>query len=243
MVTPQSNNHSTIHIEECPIERAVLAITSVTSEKFVTEPDKTTVLSDLLIGLKRFRNAVRWKAFFMEKAEEQKNKENKEHSNEHSPIEEASNENASNVDTISNGSLNTNLKAENKSVNAPIASKQVEAFLNETEKSLIEQVNSFYDKKEPEDKKTNVTTKHSEIRDLMNLMKRLSKVAVPTDKTNSIILIETAKYIEWVRSHLDKAAIKSSTERIKEIFDNANELLLGMEELFDKMNTNSLKKQ
>ena len=44
----------------------------------------------------------------------------------------------------------------------------------------------------------------------MNLMKKSSKVAVPTDKMNSIILIETAEYIEWVRSHLNKADIKSS---------------------------------
>ena len=65
-------------------------------------------------------------------------------------------------------------------------------------------------------------------------MKKSSKVVVPTDKTNSFILIETAQYIEWVRSHLNKAAIKSSTERIKEVFNNANELLLEMEELFDK---------
>ena len=126
MVTPQSNSNSTINIEECPIERAVLAITSVTSEKFVAEPDKSTVLSDLLIGLKRFRNAVRWKAFFQEKAEEQKNKVQ---SNDNSTIEEVSNENAPTIESISNGSLNTNLKAENKSINAPIASKQVEAFL------------------------------------------------------------------------------------------------------------------
>ena len=64
MVTPQSNSNSTSQIEECPIERAVLTITSVNSETIVTEPDKTTVLSDLLISLKRFHNAVRWKAFF-----------------------------------------------------------------------------------------------------------------------------------------------------------------------------------
>ena len=70
MVTPQNNNHPTINIDGCAIERTVQAITSVTSEKFVTTPSRMNVLSDLLIGLKRFRNAIRWKAFFQEKAED-----------------------------------------------------------------------------------------------------------------------------------------------------------------------------
>lgn len=72
MFTPQTNNHPAINIEECPIERVVLTIKSVNSERIVTLPNITTVLSDLLIGLKRFRNAIRWEALFQEKAATQK---------------------------------------------------------------------------------------------------------------------------------------------------------------------------
>ena len=51
------------------IEREVLSITSEILEKFVPEPNKASVLGDLLIGIKRFRNAVRVKAFFVEQGD------------------------------------------------------------------------------------------------------------------------------------------------------------------------------
>ena len=70
LVTPRLDSHSTIKIEESEIESEVLAITSVTSEKFVAAPNKVNVIGDLLIGLKRFRNATRWKAFFHDKNKE-----------------------------------------------------------------------------------------------------------------------------------------------------------------------------
>ena len=76
MVTPRLDSHSTINIEENDIESEVLAITSVTSEKFVAAPNKTNVISDLLIGLKRFRNATRWKAFFHDKKKEDNKEDN-----------------------------------------------------------------------------------------------------------------------------------------------------------------------
>ena len=37
-----------------------------------TAPDRSQIISDLLIGLKRFRNVVRWKYFF---AEQKRNEE------------------------------------------------------------------------------------------------------------------------------------------------------------------------
>ena len=137
MVTPQTNSHPTINIAECAIERAVLEITSVTSEKFVAAPNKTTVLGDLLIGLKRFRNVVRWKAFFQEKADEQSNSKGRNEKNS-----KIANEDNSTTESISKEGLNTNLKAKNKSSNAHIASKQVEAFLKDIETTLIKQASN-----------------------------------------------------------------------------------------------------
>ena len=81
----------------------------------------------------------------------------------------------------------------------------------------------------------------SQIKDLSVVLSNSTKVVVPTDKTNSFIIIETDKYIEWVKKHLDKATIFSLTEKIKEIFDSANELLLGMEEVFDQNEYNFIK--
>ena len=79
-LTPKSNNNSIIYAEERFIERAVQAITSVHSDKFIVMPDKTYVLSDLLIGLKRFRNTVIWKVFLLEKLiTKGKSKKQREH--------------------------------------------------------------------------------------------------------------------------------------------------------------------
>ena len=111
----------------------------MTSEKFVTTPNRTNVLSDLLIGLKRFRNAIRWKAFFQERADEENNKTIK--------VKEIA-EDKSTSTSKSKGSLNTKMKPSNKSKNAPVASKNVEAFLKEVEITLIKQVNLFYDEKD-----------------------------------------------------------------------------------------------
>ena len=100
-------------------------------------------MSDLLIGLKRFRNATRWKVFFKEKANEENNSKNREE-------EEISKSKEGFIPSIilsHNEGLNTNLKPSNKSKNAPVASKQVEDFLKEVEITLVKQLNSFYDEK------------------------------------------------------------------------------------------------
>jgi hypothetical protein len=49
-------------------------VTSETSEKYVPSPQWDTVLGDLLIGLKRFKNVTRWKEFFL-KEHDNKNEE------------------------------------------------------------------------------------------------------------------------------------------------------------------------
>ena len=64
MVTPRHDPNLLVNPSIFDIESEVLSITDVTSEKFVPGPSKDVVLSDSIIGLKRFRIAIRWKAFF-----------------------------------------------------------------------------------------------------------------------------------------------------------------------------------
>ena len=59
MVKPQPNTYN--------IERAVQKVTSGISEKFVSEPSIANAMGDLIIGLKRYKNAIRWKEFFITK--------------------------------------------------------------------------------------------------------------------------------------------------------------------------------
>ena len=58
------------------LRSGVLNVTSETSDKFVFTPQKDSILGDLLIGLKRFRNTVRWKWFFQEKKRKEKEQDN-----------------------------------------------------------------------------------------------------------------------------------------------------------------------
>lgn len=76
------------------------------------------------------------------------------------------------------------MKPINKSKNAPIASNEVESSLKDVETTLLQQVNSFFGKKElldtnPKTKK--LKTKSSEIENLALKLRKSTKVVVPTD--------------------------------------------------------------
>ena len=58
------------------LKREVLNVTNETSDKFVFAPTKEQILADLIIGLKRFRNTVRWKWFFLEEKRKKNELEN-----------------------------------------------------------------------------------------------------------------------------------------------------------------------
>ena len=45
------------------LQDEVLSLSSGTSEKYVPQPSRLQIQSDILLGLRRFKNAVRWKEF------------------------------------------------------------------------------------------------------------------------------------------------------------------------------------
>ena len=114
MVTPSEEiNH---------LRREVLHVTSETLDKYVLAPNRNQILSDLLIGLKRFRNVVRWKYFFAEKR--RIDKELKD-----SPLSQTTydfkfnfeiEENETTNEMFKQDGLNSGLKATNNTQNAPI---------------------------------------------------------------------------------------------------------------------------
>ena len=57
------------------LRNEVLHVTSETSDKFVYAPQKDSILVDLLIGLKRFRDTVRWKWYIVEEKRKKKEKD------------------------------------------------------------------------------------------------------------------------------------------------------------------------
>ena len=192
------------------LRKEVLHVTSETSDKYVQAPDRSQILSDLLIGLKRFRNVVRWKWFFAEKKRIEK--EAKE-----SPLSQTTFSQKFNFDDEDNEKtkikanqegLNSGLKATNLTQNAPIGSTETEGFLREVERALITQVS---------ESKISATERDGEILNIFKSLRTSNDVVIATDKTNSHRVIPIEKYKFWVKGHLDKAAKEISRERISEI--------------------------
>ena len=116
-------------------ETAVQRITSGVSDNFVPTPKFSKTLEDLLIGLKRFRNSVRWKWFFMEvkrKELEQKSPTSTKHTQQSNFVLTQETE----EDLIVNLGLETGVKPKQRFTQAPQASLQVEAFLKDVTRSF-----------------------------------------------------------------------------------------------------------
>ena len=156
-----------------PFEEEVLNIIHETSEKYITPPSKNQLLSDLLIGLKRFRNSVRWKeAAHIRKMEEQskrlspKSVINSFNFNETEDLIEPPRE-----------GLKTNLRS-TKPKSAPKGSEEVEAFLIEIERKLLTEFENL--------KQSKPSDRAARINELQKKLKDMEEVIIPTDKTNSL---------------------------------------------------------
>ena len=101
-----------------------------------------------------------------------------------------------------------------KSKNAPIGSNELELFLKEVEKTLIDKVEHYYGDKEKRLKEAfisknpsmRISSRNRDINLMMKLLKELSKVVIPTDKTNSFRVVERTDYVKWVEGHIGKNA-------------------------------------
>lgn len=120
--------------------------------------------------------------------------------------------------------LGTGLRKPSTANTAPIASLEVEAFLDDVVRLLLGDLNTS---------ETIVET--NKAREIHKLVKGLgeneSTVVVQTDKTNSFRVVDKAKYIEWVEGHLKKNAKEVSTEKLVSIFNEANKLLSEIDEV------------
>ena len=183
MVTPQPNIFN--------IESEVLKVTSGISEKFVSEPSKAIALGDLTIGLKRFKNTIRWKEYFLINENEIETLDNSDELSTSSTGETISSFNSGNL-------LNTKLKPKNRSRNAPPGTLAMEGFFKELEENLLWRLDKYYDEKS---KKKPTPSTSSDINQMLNILKNSSKVVVPTDKTNSFKIIETEDYKQTISAN------------------------------------------
>jgi hypothetical protein len=84
---------------------------------------------------------------------------------------------------------------------------------------------------------TNKLKEQAESKDIRDVMMKLSSsslVAVPTDKTNSYVTMETKRYIFEVRQHLTVNAIELECCKLTEIMEQGRNLLSKVEELLSK---------
>ena len=167
-----------------PFKEEVQAITRDTSEKYIIPPNEKQVLGDLLIGLKRFRNTVRWKEFFrLEKLKKLQRNLSPTSTINNFDFEKGGEEEIVPEDE----GLWTKLKP-SFTKSAPKGSDELETFLRELERKLLSDLETTAPK--------NLTEKAKEITSLeRKLQGATNTVVIPTDKTNSfqVILLEDYK--------------------------------------------------
>ena len=184
-----------VNISTRKLNEEVRRLSREVSSKFTVEPSIEEIRSDLLIGLKRFANNVRRKYHAIQRAEESKK----------AGADQCAN--SGSFDGLGTGLRPTNGWTPD---NTSLASREVEAFLLETEKELLDHL----EKSATNDtrKKHNISNKITSF--LSNLNSRKDLVIVPTDKTNTVHLMKKDLYSNMVTMHLSKDAIQTDLENI-----------------------------
>ena len=129
------------------LSNEVLRLCRGTSDKYVPCPTQSDVQADLLLGLRRFKNSVRWKEFWRN-----------ENKRQFSPkgtgkvvFSPSPTVTYRNDETQSSG-LGTNLKPVERIKNAPRGSEGLELFLRETERTLLEMAFDSTNERRPANK-------------------------------------------------------------------------------------------
>jgi hypothetical protein len=183
------------------------------SSKFVPQPTHRQVLGDALVGLGRFKNAVRWRYFWTERNSQ---------SQSVAPSLTSSDEpsDASSASTVDNdvsvahlgkdniGGLGTGLRPP-KAKQAPQASAEVEAFLREVDRAVLSNVAAT--------PTVDLTRIDTTIVSLEKALEKVPVVVVPTDKTNSFRVISTEDYTRFMNEHLATSSVEVPRKRILEI--------------------------
>ena len=151
------------------LEDEVQCLVGGISEKFVPEPLGEDILTDVIQGIQRFTDAVRWKAYH-KAVQEEKEKATQ------SGINTTYNNQVMEEKLPTNSGLNTNLKPTKINLSAPRADDEIESFLLQLKEELITQALGMIDAKG-----TNKTS-HRIKRLQQKLRNNNDQVVVPTDK-------------------------------------------------------------
>ena len=191
----------------------VQRICNGTSDKFVSTPTVESITEDILVGLKRFKNTVRWKDFWQKYPSEKKL--HKQHDNLKSTIKHHPT------------GFKTNVKNPNHFPKAPKGSNTIKSFLYQLEMELLNELLHC-----------KTTKKNERLQDIEDLMSTINankhSLVVPTDKTNSFRVLETEIYDASVKGHLLKSGEEVNRAKIIEMYGNAHILLKQNQEALSK---------
>jgi hypothetical protein len=222
-----------------------------TSDKFVPQPSKDDILGDLLLGIRRFANDIRWKEFWMlKKAEDAKSvlsapsPSNNNNNNNNRMFEDTENQCPTLITDTTDTTpcktflfpnaipdhhkgFGTMLKPTEKKSRAPKGSDQLESFIPDMEEHLIELALDPNNKYKPNERA-------KEIRDIAKQVSNQDHIIVPTDKTNSFSVMPTEEYKQKFLRHLLKDGQEISGERLILAQEQAEELLEDIDRLCSK---------
>ena len=170
-----------------------------------------------MIGLKRFRNTVRWKEFFrLEKLKKLQRNLSPTSTINNFDFEKGEEEEIVPEDE----GLGTKLKP-SFTKSTPKGSDELETFLRELERKLLSDLETNTPK--------NLTKKAKEIISLeRKLQGATNTVVIPTDKTNSFQVILLEDYKKWVLCQLDEKAKVINEDKLEKIYEEATLLLTSL---------------
>lgn len=118
--------------------------------------------------------------------------------------------------------LQTGLKPLEQSTKAPRGQKELESFLTKVEMELTSVVKRY------DEKVAAIDVGSQQVHDILKELGKTSEVLVPTDKTNSFVLVEAENYVKWVKQHLSKNAKEISRSRVVYAHQKANQFVEGI---------------
>ena len=180
-------------------------------------PTKDEIIADALLLLKSFKNDCRWKEFWREihpkKIEERtkkilclnvnKNKINNKNSNK---VELDLDLDLDLEEKKKSEGLKTNLKPVNKFKAAPKGSENLEAALRSIERLILNHLMEMDERSQ--------ALLNAQIQKTLKELRKTNLVAMPTDKTNSVQLLDLNTYKKQVKKHLESSATEIKRETL-----------------------------
>ena len=194
------------------------------------------MIADVIRGLRRYKDTIRWQSFFREQGKEERRRlyasigmevpaaiesdeEEEEEASIQASISSFSTTN-SDFDDDKEGGLRTGLRPTKVNLSAPKATKVVETFLRRLEEEVITLAMQY----NPDNVHTSAID--CQIRELQAMLQtHTDTVVIPTNKTNSFRTMHTDMYVRQMKQHLSKSAEAISRSKMIERWEDASTFL------------------